>query len=264
LRHQTALAKVPTVVAHVKACLEDNEGKMFVVCHHRDVADALMAGLAEFKPVVLMGGMTDQARDAAVTTFQTRASCRVFVGGIMAAGVGLTLTAASHAVFAELDWVPGNVTQAEDRLHRIGQLETVLIQHIVMSESLDAHMAKVLVEKQETIDNALDVNHPDRVQPVYVPKKAAASAEVKVSELDKLAAEMTPERIAEVQEKLRMLAGNDIDHANQINGVGFNKIDTLVGCDLASRPILSARAAALGAKIVRKYWGQCGKLSWLA
>ena len=95
-------------------------------------------------------------RQSAVDAFQTDPSVRVFVGSLSAAGVGITLTAASFEVCAELDWVPGVMSQAEDRCHRIGQRNSVLVQHIVFEGSLDAMIAQTLVRKQAVIDMALD------------------------------------------------------------------------------------------------------------
>ena len=80
----------------------------------------------------------------------------MFLGSIQAAGVGITLTAAQCMVFGELDWTPGNMLQAEDRIHRIGQKWNALIQQLVFDGSLDAKMAETLVRKMEIIEQALD------------------------------------------------------------------------------------------------------------
>ena len=156
LRHNTAVAKIPAVLEHVIQAVEGS-GKVVVFAHHHDVVDGLRSGLedAGIASVSLTGRDTIKARDEAVRSFQ-ESSVAVFIGSIQAAGVGLTLTAASHVVFAELDWVPGNMTQAEDRCHRIGQADSVLVQHVVLAGSLDAQMAHTLIAKQAVIDQALD------------------------------------------------------------------------------------------------------------
>src|SRR5439155_1581888 len=112
------------VIEHLRDLLEE-KGKVIVFAHHHEVVDALMEEFGN-EAVKVDGRVTKpETRQAAVDRFQTDPTCKVFVGSIMAAGVAITLTAADTVVFAELDWVPGNVSQAEDRAHRIGQLSTV-------------------------------------------------------------------------------------------------------------------------------------------
>ena len=95
-------------------------------------------------------------RQGLVETFQESADKNVFIGGIKAAGVGITLTSAHTVVFVESDFVPSSITQAEDRVHRIGQRMPVLIQHLVIDGSVEAMMLKVAVAKQNIADRALD------------------------------------------------------------------------------------------------------------
>ncbi len=180
--------------------------------------------------------------------------CRLFIGGILAAGVGITLTAASHVVFAELDWVPGNITQAEDRCHRIGQTDMVLVEHLVLEESLDARMAEVLVEKQEVLSAALDKVPDISAQAPAVPSKdRPATDKATPDQLAKVAATFTPEQVEAIHTALRELADMDGDRARTINGMGFSKLDSDIGHSLARAPRLTPKQAALGALIVRRY-----------
>ena len=69
--------------------------------------------------------------------FQEDPSIRCALLSINAASVGLTLTAASTIVFAELTWTPAILHQAEDRAHRIGQKNSVNIYYMQGHGTLD-------------------------------------------------------------------------------------------------------------------------------
>lgn len=153
-RHETALAKVEDVIDHTYSALANTE-KVVLFAHHRDVISRIseaMNGVA----VTLSGETPADERMEAVKRFQTDRRCRVFIGSIMASGLGITLTAASTVLFAELAWTPAAQQQAEDRLHRKGQHNPVLVQHLVVDGSIDSMMSRLLLKKQDMIDRAID------------------------------------------------------------------------------------------------------------
>lgn len=149
-RLDTAREKLPHVISFISDLLEETP-KVVVFAHHREIIENL-ASAWPGETVKLYGGMTDAAKDANVRAFQNDPTVRVFVGQIQAAGTGITLTAASTVVFAELDWVPGNILQAEDRCHRLGQQDSVRVIHLAAKGSIDARMIQLLVAKQENIE----------------------------------------------------------------------------------------------------------------
>ena len=130
LRRLAGISKVKGLVAHVKEVLDEVPGGVFIVAEHKPVIDGLMHELAKYNPVSVRGGMTDSAKAHAVDAFTSGAS-RVMVGQVTAAGVGLTLhgDGQNHrVVVAQLPWTPAELRQAEDRLHRIGQINDVEVE----------------------------------------------------------------------------------------------------------------------------------------
>lgn len=267
LRYATAMAKLPTVLEHVADSMDD--GKVIVMCHHKDVVRKFQEVLAE-RCVVITGDTPMEDRQAAVDRFQTDETCRVFVGTIRAAGVGLTLTASSHVVFAELDWTPGAMSQAEDRAHRIGQRDSVLVQHLVLDGSIDARLASTLVSKQAVADKALDKRAPSPTDAPVEPEvdvdmlvatavTSAPTAATRSASRDKIAEiakTLTSDQIAAIHSGLQMLAAMDADRAGIRNDKGFSKIDGSIGHSLAEREVLTPKQAALGLRLVTKYRGQ--------
>ena len=76
--------------------LEEEGRKLVVFAWHKDVIAAILEGPGERRitAVSITGDTPMQERQDNVDAFQRDANVRVFVGNIMAAGVGLTLTAA--------------------------------------------------------------------------------------------------------------------------------------------------------------------------
>ena len=282
VRHETALAKVPQVLNHVKDVLADENQKLIVFAHHRDVIDLLRQGLETssgewrgVKTVSIMGGDSSEHRQEAVNSFQNDSSVRVFLGSIGAAREGITLTAADVAIFAEIDWVPGNLSQAEARLHRIGQRNAVTIQHILLDGSLDATMIQTIIAKQEVLDRALDAELGKiSDQPVfpsntsYVPTEdetLGSEADLTATKsathelIAKRAEQLTADELEKVHMALKQLALMDPDLAQGLNGQGFSKIDVAIGHNLAERGSLSPKQAALGAMLITKYHRQIGE-----
>ena len=153
MRQEVGLAKVPAVIEAVRSAME--AGKVVVFAHHQSVQNALMAEFGA-SGVLHRGGLSDQEKQQAVDRFQNDPTVKVFIGSVRASGVGLTLTASSHIVFAEQDWTPAVMLQCEDRCHRISQQESLLVQHLVFDGSLDATMVQRQVEKQDVIDQIME------------------------------------------------------------------------------------------------------------
>lgn len=132
-------------------------GQLIVFAHHKDVLDALEAAMAEdgVATVRIDGDTPKPARQDAVDAFQA-GTARVFLGTPGAAGVGLTLTAASDVLMVEREWTPAVEEQAEDRCHRISQKESVTAWYLTASDSIDAKFAELVDRKRAVVGAVLD------------------------------------------------------------------------------------------------------------
>jgi len=158
LRHEMGLAKLPVCIKYIKDWLENNEKeKLVIFAHHQDVISHLELSLKRYDCAVIKGNTALKKRDQIVTDFQNKNNeLRILIGNITAAGIGITLTEASTAIFVEFSWVSGELAQAEDRLHRIGQTNPVLIKYLVIAGSLDNYMLEKVMAKQSVIDAILE------------------------------------------------------------------------------------------------------------
>lgn len=162
LKQLAVKGKMKQAVAWIQDFIEDN-GKLVVFAVHKSTIDRLMEAFGDIA-VKVDGGMTGSKRDDAVQRFQQDESVRLFVGNIQAAGTGLTLTAASAVAFVELPWTPGELVQAEDRCHRIGQQDTVNVYYLLAEETIEQRMAELLDSKRTVLDAIIDGEETEDVK----------------------------------------------------------------------------------------------------
>ncbi len=153
-RQIAGLAKLSHVINFVKNIMEIEES-VVVFCHHKIIHKLLNENLQEFSPVSIIGGQSDNLRQDQIDKFQ-KGESKLMIAGIRAGNVGINLTRAKYVIFAELDWSPAIHRQAEDRLHRIGQKNTVFAYYLIGNGTLDDHVANILVDKSYEIDAIMD------------------------------------------------------------------------------------------------------------
>ena len=146
--------KMKSCIDWIKQYLE-TENKLVVFATHKQTTQAIISAFPEIS-VRLEGGMDGNEKQKSVDRFQNDKRTRLFVGNIKAAGVGLTLTASSNVCFLELPWVSSELLQAEDRVHRIGQKDSVNIYLLLAENTIENDICELLEKKQKIIEAILD------------------------------------------------------------------------------------------------------------
>lgn len=104
----------------------------------------------------IYGDVPMEERGKIVEDFQTNPDTKVFVAQIQTAGLGITLHAASTAVFYSYDYNYANYAQALARIHRIGQRFPVTYIHLVVDGSIDEKILAALENKEDMAKTVVD------------------------------------------------------------------------------------------------------------
>jgi SWI/SNF-related matrix-associated actin-dependent regulator 1 of chromatin subfamily A len=153
-REKLAAAKAKATTELLEGIIEQGGKAIVFSCYDRPVK--ALAKHFEGRCVLLTGATPASKRQELVDRFQNDDTVSVFVANIVAGGVGLNLTAARHVVFNDLDWVPTNHWQAEDRAYRIGQTGTVNVHYLVAKGTIDEFVRSVLEVKSALVEAVVD------------------------------------------------------------------------------------------------------------
>mmetsp|Transcript_175437 Transcript_175437/g.557145 ORF Transcript_175437/g.557145 Transcript_175437/m.557145 type:complete len:1037 (+) Transcript_175437:290-3400(+) len=148
MARRTCEAKMHCVADYVETVVQSGT-RFLLFAHHHLMLDALQERLRRIEAThIRIDGTTPQSqRGSLVSQFQSDNGVQVALLSIAACGQGLNLQSASLVIFAELHWVVGQLLQAEDRAHRVGQTAAVNIQYLVAQGTLDDVMYETLKRK---------------------------------------------------------------------------------------------------------------------
>lgn len=159
LRKTLAMVKVPGTVDYVRGIV-DQGGQVLCFAHHSDVVNKLREKFEQAGVGVIVGSTPAKKRDGIVSAFQA-GDTKVLIAHLRVL-IGLSITCTSRVVFAEIDWNPAVMRQAEDRCHRIGQSRDVQIDYIVLDGSLDDRLLRTMRKKERTSAEIVDGVLPTR------------------------------------------------------------------------------------------------------
>lgn len=153
-RKLVSLEKVDFTIEYVKDLLETID-KVLLVAYHRETIEKLQQAFKH--SVILQGGMTNDQKQKSITTFQTNEDCKVLIGQINVVGYGIDglQNVCNYIVFGEIDWSPGILEQAKDRLRRIGQENTVFAHYLIASGTIEEDIDLKLEWKRDVISKLI-------------------------------------------------------------------------------------------------------------
>ncbi|XP_076549329.1 SWI/SNF-related matrix-associated actin-dependent regulator of chromatin subfamily A-like protein 1 [Osmia lignaria lignaria] len=182
-RHNTLLqyynecsyAKQKAICDYIGKLLKSKQ-KCIIFAHHQNVLDAIseVAESMDIKYIRIDGKTNPERRKYQVDKFQSCDDYLAAILSITAANTGITLTAAQLVVFAELFWNPGVLCQAEDRVHRIGQNENVVIQYLVAKHTADDYLWP-LIQKKMNVLNEVGLDQDFSLKDIDVTKQTLST-----------------------------------------------------------------------------------------
>ncbi|CAI2373984.1 unnamed protein product [Moneuplotes crassus] len=160
--HLSGAAKIRGILEFVETMI-DNNTKFLLFAQHLEVLDKVEALVHKKKVdyIRIDGSVSTEVRHQSVQHFQEEPDCLVAILSITASSLGITMTAATNVIFAEVHWTPANLLQAEDRVHRIGQENSVNIYYLFGKDTMDDIIFPVLKQKSHVISETLDAKKSD-------------------------------------------------------------------------------------------------------
>lgn len=151
-RKEIGVLKIPMITEYVKDILDTSQEKLLILAWHTEVIEKLALKFKDFE--VITGSTPVKQRQLIIDKFQ-KGKTRGIIAQIKTM-VGYNLTMATRAIFAEYSWSPADNDQAADRIHRIGQTNSVTIDYLALAKTIDVDVLDSLLTKRNNINRVIN------------------------------------------------------------------------------------------------------------
>ena len=147
--------KMPRVIEMIDEFL-DNDRSILIFSNYLKPLKFLAEHYGD-KAALLTGEMNRNERQESIDRL-VNGQAKVGCFSLTAAGMGIDglQKVIDTVVFLNMDFVPANHEQAEDRTHRIGQTNQVQAYYMICPDTIDEYMRDILKEKQQVADLIVD------------------------------------------------------------------------------------------------------------
>jgi SWI/SNF-related matrix-associated actin-dependent regulator 1 of chromatin subfamily A len=188
----TCQKKISLLVTYLKEkyveYIESHPLEKFVFfTYHRDMMDALRKVFPEAGWID--GRVSHEQRAQVIRGLQTDPKCQVGLCSIQTTAAGVDLPQVQHIIFTELSFTPSHMLQAEDRAHRVGQTQQVVVEYILLGESTDDILMRIVDKKLRTSHEVLDRHQKDsltQIHPMKKKRRVVTSVSLSQAEVDAL------------------------------------------------------------------------------
>lgn len=132
----------------LKDLIEDLDGKTIIWATFKAELADIKEACSGISHVEYHGGISDEDRKIAIERFQ-RGDAQVFIGNPKSGGVGITLNAASSMIYYSNNFSLEIRQQSEDRGHRIGLKNDLVIYDLVAKDTIEERIIDVLQSKSD-------------------------------------------------------------------------------------------------------------------
>ena len=142
----------------IDSMLDENpDNKIIVFTNFRAVVDSVYDHIGADKCIFIDGRILDpQKRILLVDQFNENPDIKVLVCNLKVGGTGLNIQSANKVIVNDMDWVPSNMIQAEDRAYRIGQKRDVEVVYLVYDKTVEVALYNTIEEKMRVISTIIE------------------------------------------------------------------------------------------------------------